>query len=903
MILKNKKAIVAILAVALATNAILPVATSAAYVTNPDITRSENKPEAFGDDTYANRFLSLYDDVITNGIENGYLSKNNVASGGFGVPYHSIEEVIVEAPDYGHETTSEAVSYLVWVAAMRDNLAKKDANVPDSTDLAKAWKTMEIMIPKTQTGFMKNTPSATYSDEWQDPTTYPTDMVTGNNGLNPIHTYFSSAYGSDTGLYLIHWLGDVDNWYGFGQGNKFTFINTFQRGDQESCFETVPHPSIEKLEYGNEKGMVGIFSTEAQPSAQWRYTNAPDAEDRAVQAVYWANQWGVGDSSISSLAGKMGDQMRNNMFDKYYKAMGSQNKSAPSTGYDSAHYLMSWYTSWGGAIDGSWTWQIGASHVHQFYQNPMAAYALLNDSSIKSGMKAQGAVKDYETSLERQLDFYLWLQSSTGPIAGGATNSWNGRYEKYPAGTPTFHDMAYVEHPVYADPGSNHWIGNQVWAMQRIAELYYVAKTDGETEIAGKCQQILDKWVAWAVESTILGEDAGDAGYAIPANLDWEGQPDSWTGTQSANTGLTATIRNYTSSDIGSVASWANVLTYYAKAAGATEADATADNTTLAGKALYTAKTIMDNMWDYARDDVGLSVADTNGSLKRIFEQDVHVPTAYGTGTMPNGDVIKNGIKFIDIRTMYREDPLFQKLEADYEATGTTENTELRYHRFWHEGDIMMALGGFAELFPELTPPDDTITGEDTLVLDKTAIDLEVGETETIKSNVPGTTWKTENGSVATVDKDGVVTGVGAGTTTITATTPEGQTATVTVTVTEVTTETTTVTTVTTVTTPETTTVTTVTTPVTTVTTTETTPKDDIDWDKVLYGDVDVDGEVRLNDVIQFNKHFVGAVVLSPTARENANCVYDEILNMADNMQIANYLVFKITQADLGPQK
>ena len=119
---------------------------------------------------------------------------------------------------------------------------------------------------KTQTGFMRNTPSATYNDEWQDPTKYPTDMMTGNNGVNPIHQYFSSAYGSDTGLYLMHWLGDVDNWYGFGEGKTFTFINTFQRGEQESCFETVPHPSIETLKYGNSRGLVGIFSTEPQPA-------------------------------------------------------------------------------------------------------------------------------------------------------------------------------------------------------------------------------------------------------------------------------------------------------------------------------------------------------------------------------------------------------------------------------------------------------------------------------------------------------------------------------------------------------------------------------------------------------------------------------------------------------------
>ncbi len=94
---------------------------------------------------------------------------------------------------------------------------------------------------------------------------------------------------------------------------------------------------------------------------------------------------------------------------------------------------------------------------------------------------------------------------------------------------------------------------------------------------------------------------------------------------------------------------------------------------------------------------------------------------------------------------------------------------------------------------------------------------------------------------------------------------------------------------------------------ITTATSEETEPPvttdDGIDWDKVLYGDVDVDGEVRLNDIIQFNKHFVGAVVLSPTARENANCVYDDLLNMADNMEIANVLVYKITQEQLGPER
>lgn len=39
-------------------------------------------------------------------------------------------------------------------------------------------------------------------------------------------------------------------------------------------------------------------------------------------------------------------------------------------------------------------------------------------------MKAQGATEDFEKSLSRQMELYLWLMSKDGPIAGGCTNSW-----------------------------------------------------------------------------------------------------------------------------------------------------------------------------------------------------------------------------------------------------------------------------------------------------------------------------------------------------------------------------------------------------------------------------------------------------------------------------------------------
>ena len=164
---KSKTVLAAILAAAMTCSAVLPTAASAAG--------TRTKEEAYGDSTYAERFMSLYDDVVTNGQQNGYLSQSSVANGGFGVPYHSVEELCIEAPDYGHETTSEALSYLVWVAAMRDNIVNQgktkrvDGQADTVGDLAKAWKTMEAtMIPDQQNSFMSkgSSLSATYSDEW-----------------------------------------------------------------------------------------------------------------------------------------------------------------------------------------------------------------------------------------------------------------------------------------------------------------------------------------------------------------------------------------------------------------------------------------------------------------------------------------------------------------------------------------------------------------------------------------------------------------------------------------------------------------------------------------------------------------------------------------------------------------
>ena len=955
---KNKTVLAAILAAAMACSAIVPTAASAAG--------TRTKAEAYGDSTYAARFMSLYDDVITNGVQNGYMSSTSTVSGGLGVPYHSVETLCIEAPDYGHETTSEALSYLVWTAAMRDNIVNKankgeitvkgtkDASTESVGDTAKAWKTMEAtLIPDTQAGIMqKQQLSATYSDEWEQIELYPTDMLEGNTAVNPIHQYFTSAYGSDKGLYLMHWLADVDDWYGFGAGTSsqykqqnvsgsFTMINTFQRGEQESCWETIPHACVEELKFGIQSGqegstriggMKGFFNTEAKVAQQYSYTNAPDAEDRAIQAVYAANRWGVADQSVDSkwggsqkldvLAAKMGDETRNNMFDKYYKTIGTTDKWDKSNS-NGQYYLMNWYTSWGGALDGSWAWQIGCSHAHEFYQNPLAAYALAYDTNLSSNMKAQGAVEDFKKSFQTQMEYYLWLLSNDGVIAGGSTNSVNGRYEdhsKNVSGTSEFNKMVYVEHPVYADPGSNHWIGNQVWAVQRLAELYYVVQTQGDASgitvggmsLTQALETILDKWTGWFLDNSILGKASGtitfedyyekyhatdgtgktkfeipdlstvtDDGesFSIPSSLIWSGEPNSWTGTYQENTNLKATIVGYGDGDLGCVSSLANTLIYYAAGRGISASDLatgeasykanrgtkSTDMKDRAAQSLYLAKELLDREWNKYRDDIGLGVSDHNTNLTRLWETKLVLPNGQRTngqgktlakgdytGKMPNGDLIQDGVAFVDIRSNYKSDPMYQEAEKYYKQDGNTDNYYFTLHRFWHAGDIMMALGTMSEVYPDLTPDPETDT--DAPVVTPSDVTIKVGETKDLTVDQKDCTFKSDDESIASVSKDGTITGVKEGTTTITVTNKDGKSTTVKVTVTadDVTT----------------TEATTTSTSETTTTGSATTP----DATKDNIGDVNLDGVVDILDAVMLNKYLAGVVQLSDQALRNANC-------------------------------
>ncbi|MBQ1512666.1 MAG: dockerin type I repeat-containing protein, partial [Erysipelotrichaceae bacterium] len=74
------------------------------------------------------------------------------------------------------------------------------------------------------------------------------------------------------------------------------------------------------------------------------------------------------------------------------------------------------------------------------------------------------------------------------------------------------------------------------------------------------------------------------------------------------------------------------------------------------------------------------------------------------------------------------------------------------------------------------------------------------------------------------------------------------------------------------------------------------------DVSKVLFGDVDCDGAVRINDVVLLNKYLAKNAQVSPQGLKNADCEYDNQINSKDTTKIKQFLAMFIEQTDLGKQ-
>ncbi|WP_234380457.1 glycoside hydrolase family 48 protein [Streptomyces sp. CMB-StM0423] len=640
---------------------------------------------------YTDAFLAQYEKIKD--PANGYFSPD-------GIPYHCVETLIVEAPDHGHQTTSEAFSFWIWLEAAYGRVTG------DWGPFNGAWETAErSIIPphadQASSGSYNPGSPATYAPEHPEVSSYPSQLDPGVPvGQDPIAAELASAYGT-MDVYGMHWLMDLDNVYGYGNtpgtggqngpGPGASFINSYQRGSQESVWETIPQPTTDLFEFGGPNGYLDLFVGDASYARQWKYTNAPDADARAVQAAYWALTWARAQGNESLVAesvaraAKMGDYLRYAMFDKYFKQIGdcdSPTGCPAGTGRTSQHYLLSWYYAWGGSTGsgGGWAWRIGDGASHQGYQNPFAAWALSTVPELTP--RSPTAKSDWATSLTRQLEFLRWLQSTEGALAGGCTNSWEGQYGTPPAGTPTFYGMPYDWQPVYHDPPSNNWFGFQVWGMERVAQYYHAT---GNADAGA----ILAKWVAWASAETTVGADGS---YRFPSTLRWTGAPDTWNAANpGANAGLHVDVVDY-ADDVGVGAALVMTLVYYA--ARAADADAAA-----------LAKALLDAMAAHA-DGKGIAVPETRRDYDR-FDDEVYVPAGW-SGTSPHGDPIAPGVTFIDLRSWYREDPDWQKVQTYLDGGAAPVFT---YHRFWAQAALALALAAYGELLGGETPGgpgDDT---------------------------------------------------------------------------------------------------------------------------------------------------------------------------------------------------
>ncbi|XP_050301761.1 exoglucanase B-like [Anthonomus grandis grandis] len=594
-------------------------------------------------EVYRDRFLEQYN-KITN-PESSYFSKD-------GVPYHTAETLVVESTDYGHETDSEAFSYNVYLKAVYG------AITGDFEPFNDAWDMIErYMIPRLQTNSERYDP--------KNPGTASGITV----GQDPIFQELLDAYNT-TEVYIMHWLSDVDNIYGFGniqgecelgpEANGPSFVNL----GQGSLWEGFNTPTCDNFTYG---GVNGFQFSVGNARRSYNYGAGPDADARAIQAAFWASQW-ANTSTVSETldkAAKMGDFLRYTFFDQHFKRAGNcigELECPGTTDKNSSHYLISWGISWGGSLeDKGYSWRSGNSVCYYGYQNLVAAYGLINEPSIRP--KAATAVEDWTVSLERQLELYEYLQTSEGAFAAGVTNSWNKSYANPPQEykDASFYGMWFDYQPGYAD--ANPWFGFQAWTADRVAQYYYLTKNE-------RARKIIKKWTDWII-SEITFDENGD--FTIPSNIKWDGLP--------PDTKVTVTAYGQS---IGSASATARTLSYYAAASGDTTAKKVAKN-------------LLDALWNHHRTARGISLEESFSSYTN-FNHKLYIPLANWSGVYPNGDVIDNNATFLSVRSWFKDDPDWSMVQ-DYLDGGAVPRFEV--HRFWEQSDVAVALGVYYMLFNE----------------------------------------------------------------------------------------------------------------------------------------------------------------------------------------------------------
>lgn len=699
--------------------------------------------------TYLERFDQLYD--IIKSPTNGYFGPATGAKARQ-FPYHTIETLINEAPDWGHESVSETISFWANLEAWRGALKN------DWAGYTAMWNSIDAnYVPSTANqpvGTYTPGNPAGYQPEGDAPSDYPTPSVSGMpSGPDPLYDELLSTYGTK-GMYLMHWVIDVDGVYGYSNGDgakQGVFINNYQRGMHESAFETVTHPSWEKFEFGSASGFLPLFArnkpdypAEANSySKQWRYTCAPDAEARVIQSAFLAHQFAAENGTTVTVqdtrAKKMGDHLRYSLFDKYFHKIGNSLQPAdPSSPYQSCHYLIGWYASWGGEVPAvgqasAWGFRIGSSECHQGYQAPDIAYFMATGGGGYTP-QSPSAGDTWLAAMYRQIEMLRWLQSPEGPIAGGVSNSWKGRYETPNDGREAarFYGMYYAYAPVWHDPPSNNWFGFQCWGLQRVAGLLLEVADKTSTlavAIRPNLEIILDRFVNYALDNLTLTPD-GD--FSLPGTLSWisetpiAGQTTTapnvegvyeflpnrnWDGTGSyaefwnastvPNPNLHCTITDR-GVDLGVAATLSRLLVEYAEAKRRMGKFTTTipNGAHKPEDAFDAARELLDRVWTRYSTDLGITRVEDRADYIRMGEE-VYVPPSYN-GTMASGDKVIPGATYASIRAFVRSHPDFAKVQAYIDDPVPAKVPKFTYHRFWANAEYASACAAMHKYFNDI---------------------------------------------------------------------------------------------------------------------------------------------------------------------------------------------------------
>jgi len=280
-----------------------------------------------------------------------------------------------------------------------------------------------------------------------------------------------------------------------------------------------------------------------------------------------------------------------------------------------------------------------------------------------------------------------------------------------------------------------------------------------------RCGVILDLWVQWFVSACATNTTTGEMAY--PSNLiwtsptpiaghtstvataagdyeylptlNWDSTGDYatfWSASAVPNPNLLCTVSG-TGWDAGTAAGFAIVLIQYAYANKLLTGSLTGvipGGTSTFQQVLQKAQDMMEIVW-WSKDPLGFG---NPGTLNLPRLNDVlWIPTQFGTGAMPNGEVIENGVTtFASARhSLYSATPEWAQLNTYLLATKAAlpalntlviagnwpqVNTDLatlaadtalptppsiNYHRFWNEADVASAFACLAHYFPTLATP------------------------------------------------------------------------------------------------------------------------------------------------------------------------------------------------------